>query len=546
MSTDMQTSTDPRFPAVESGIKTLGDTQFFVLRDPRAKFFFKSIQADGALWSDLDQGFVFEKKTMGDEFDKWTQRCDGRPLLEVDNPKGSARYAHEELTNLGCSYVKRPKFANNPKSPVDYHYYAPNEDTLLAANSTVYQKSRATPEQMERIRQNLAAGNLTFDHIKMVPKELEAQMLAGKLSQTDAKGILYNVTPADERTIVNLKTLASTGQLTDFVLRHLVEDGAKLTNEQASLGVDGLLHALETPETLTFTLRNCYDIDSAAKKMADLEMQRKVKAYESLGVINAAGEIDYTTLTSAQARSLIRSGEAYASGRTFDEKLEELNRDGWTAAGSHGRYSDGAGGQQKNYAEGTYQGGKAKSADHVREMLKDFGVEAQSWPERGLLAGEIKYADSYNLVISSNDGTRVADLEQFARFEKGFTPAEHVGEHIGFVMNRKGAFGVGFPEAASNGEALVLLDAQQFKRDEGKEIRAIAVPTSPARGTVVAMRGDFAALDLESGETIGVPKAALTNPQPKYGDAVTFSPEGLDASNIDAVQSAARKSGRSR
>src|ERR1039458_5600618 len=99
------------------------------------------------------------------------------------------------------------------------------------------------------------------DHIKMVPKELEAQMLAGKLSQTDAKGILYNVTPADERTIVNLKTLASTGQLTDFVLRHLVEDGAKLTNEQASLGVDGLLHALETPETLMFTLRNCYDID---------------------------------------------------------------------------------------------------------------------------------------------------------------------------------------------------------------------------------------------------------------------------------------------
>lgn len=545
MSTDIQSATDPRFPAVESGIKTLGDNQFFVLKDPRAKFFFKSIQADGALWSDLDQGFVFEKKTMGDEFDKWTQRCAGRPLLEVDNPKGSARYAHEELTNLGCSYVKRPKFANNPKSPVDYHYYAPNDETLLAANTAVYQKSRATPEQMEKIRQNLAAGNLTFDHIKMMPKELETQMSEGKLSQTDAKGILYNVTPADERTIASIKTLAGTGQLTDYVMRHLVEDGSKLTNEQATMGVEGLLKALETPETLTFTLRNCYDIDSAAKKMADVEMQRKVKAYESLGVINAAGEIDYTTLTTAQARSLIRSGEAYASGRAFDDKVEELNRDGWTAAGSHGRYSDGAGGQQKNYAEGTYQGGKAKSADTVRDLLKSMGTEAQAWPERGLVAGEIAYADSYNMVITSGDGTRVADLESFARFEKGFTPGEHVGEHIGFVMNRKGAFGIGFPNATSNGEALVLLDAQQFKRDEGKEIRTIAVPTSPAKGSVVAMRGDYAALDLESGETIGVPKMALNNPQPKYGDAVTFTPEGLGAQSIDNAP-AARKNGRSR
>jgi hypothetical protein len=543
VSTDIQTSTDPRFPAVESGIKTLGETQYFVLKDPRAKFFFKSITADGALWSDLDQGFVFEKKTMGDEFDKWAQRCEGRPLLEVENAKNSARYAHEELMNLGCSYVKRPKFANNPKSPTDYHYYAPNDETLLAANTAVYQKSRATPEQLEKIRQNLAAGNLTFDHIKMMPKDLEAQMVDGKLSQTDAKGILYNVTPADERTIVSLKTLAGTGQLTDYVLRHLVEDGAKLTDDQAKMGVEGLLKALETPETLTFTLRNCYDIDSAAKKMADVEMQRKVKAYESLGVINAAGEIDYTTLTTTQARSLIRSGEAYASGRAFDDKVEELNRDGWTAAGSHGRYSDGAGGQQKNYAEGTYQGGKAKSADTVRDLLKSMNAEAQAWPERGLLAGEIVYADSYNMVISSGDGTRVADLEQFARFEKGFTPGEHVNEQIGFVMNRKGAFGIGFPNATSNGEALVLLDAQQFKRDEGKEIKAIAVPSSPAKGSIIAMRGDFAALDLESGETIGVPKTSLSNPQPKYGESVTFTPEGMGSQAAEAAP-AARKNGR--
>jgi hypothetical protein len=149
------------------------------------------------------------------------------------------------------------------------------------------------------------------------------------------------------------------------------------------------------------------------------------------------------------------------------------------------------------------------------------------------------------MVITSGDGTRVADLESFARFEKGFTPGEHVGEHIGFVMNRKGAFGIGFPNATSNGEALVLLDAQQFKRDEGKEIRTIAVPTSPAKGSVLAMRGDYAALDLESGETIGVPKMALNNPQPKYGDAVTFTPEGLGAQSIDNAP-AARKNGRSR
>ena len=59
------------------------------------------------------------------------------------------------------------------------------------------------------------------------------------------------------------------------------------------------------------------------------------------------------------------------------------------------------------------------------------------------------------------------------------------------------------------------------------------------------MRGDFAALDLESGETIGVPKTMLNNPQPKYGEAVTFTPEGLGDHNIDRTASAL-KNGRTR
>ena len=527
MSADLsQSSTpDPRFPPVESGIKKFQGQDFFILTDPRAKFFFKAIQADGAGWSDVDQGFVFNN-TMHEEFEKWASRVAQRPLLEVDNEKGVARYAHEELTQLGCSYVKRRKFADNPKSPLEYRYYAPTEQVLFQANDVVFQKSRATPVQIAKIRESLAAGQLTFEHIKMTPRDLEAKLLEGKLSQTDAKGILYNVEPANERTIESLRHLAGTGQLTDAVLRNLVQDGHKLTDEQAQLGVEGLLKALETPDELTFTLRNCYDIDSAAKRMADVDLQRKVRAYEALGAIRAAGDIDYNHLTAANARSLIRSGEAYASGRTFDDKLEELNREGWTAAGSSARYSDGRGGQQRNYAEGTYQGGKQRSDAAVRELLAD--VKVQAWPERGLLAGRIRYADSFNVVIDSNDGTRVADLEQFARFEQGYTPSEHVDEYVGFVMNRRGAFAIGFPNAESHGEALVLLDAQQFKRDEGKEIKAISAPGHAISGTVVAMRGEYAALDLDTGETVGVPKNLLTNPQPKYGEAVTFTPGGLE------------------
>jgi len=526
VSTDLSqifTPADPKYPTVESGIKKFQGQDFFILTDPRAKFFFKAIQADGAGWSDIDQGFVFNN-AMHEEFEKWASRVAQRPLLEVDNEKGVARYAHDELTQLGCSYVKRRKFPDNPKSPLDYKYYAPNEQVLFQANDVVFQKSRATHEQITRIRESLAAGKLTFDHIKMTPRNLEAKMQEGKLSQTDAKGILYNVEPANERAIESLRYLATTGQLTDAVLRNLVHDGHKLTDEQAQLGVEGLLKALESPEELTFTLRNCYDIDSAAKKMADIDLQRKVRAYESLGAIRAAGDIDYDRLTAMNARQLIRSGEAYASGRTFDEKLEELNRDGWTAVGSSSRYSDGRGGQQRNYADNTYQGGKQRSDAAVRELLSEITV--QPWPERGLLAGQIRYADAFNVVVVSNDGTRVADLEQFARFEAGYTPAEHIDEYVGFVMNRRGAFGIGFPNAESQGEALVLLDAQQFKRDEGKEIKAISVPANAVGGTVVAMRGDYAALDLDSGETIGVPKHMLNNPQPKYGEAVTFTPGG--------------------
>ena len=468
---------------------------------------------------------------MHEEFEKWTSRVAQRPLLEVDNERGVARYAHEELTTLGCSYVKRRKFADNPKSPLDYRYYAPNEQVLFQANDIVFQKSRATAEQIGRIRAALDAGQLTFDQLKMTPHDLEGRLAEGKLSQTDAKGILYHVEPANERTIESLRGLASSGQLTDAVMRNLVQDGHKLTDDQARLGVEGLLKALETPETLTFTLRNCYDIDSAAKKMADITLQRKVRAFEALGALRGAGEIDYDRLTASNARQLVRSGEAYASGGLVNAKMEELNREGWSAAGTSSRYSDHNGGQQRNYADGTYQGAKARSDTRVRELLADETI--QPWPERGLLAGIVRYADGFNVVVVSHDGTRVADLEQFARFEAGYTPAEHEDEFVGFVMNRRGAFGIGFPSATSQGEAIVLLDAQQFKRDEGKEIKAIGVPRSPVSGTVIAMRGDFVALDLESGETVGVRKPLLDNPQPKYGEMVTFTPEG-QAVTIDA------------
>jgi hypothetical protein len=113
---------------------------------------------------------------------------------------------------------------------------------------------------------------------------------------------------------------------------------------------------------------------------------------------------------------------------------------------------------------------------------------------------------------------------------------------MGFVMSRRGAFGIGFRNADSAGAAEALLDAQQYKRVAQTPFIEASLPTEPIAGTIVAVRKGFAAIDLPNGETCAVPVTSLDAEAPAFGQSVTFTPPGnaLEQGATNARPSQAR------
>jgi hypothetical protein len=116
---------------------------------------------------------------------------------------------------------------------------------------------------------------------------------------------------------------------------------------------------------------------------------------------------------------------------------------------------------------------------------------------------------------------------------------------MGFVMSRRGAFGIGFRNAHSAGAAEALLDAQQYKRAAQTPFIEANLPTKPIAGTIVAVRKGFAAIDLPNGETCAIPVTSLDNDAPAFGQSVTYTPPGdaleLAASNARPTPARSRR-----
>jgi len=79
-------------------------------------------------------------------------------------------------------------------------------------------------------------------------------------------------------------------------------------------------------------------------------------------------------------------------------------------------------------------------------------------------------------------------------------------------------------DANSVGEAICEMDARQTLHDTRRTFKAAETPTTPVQGKVIAMRGDFASVDLGDAGILTVPKAELTDPAPKYNATVGFEP----------------------
>jgi hypothetical protein len=512
---------DPLYHSTESGFVEVRGNRYYALTDPRSHYFASSIKADGGAWSPEHQAYIMPTD-LTEDFERACERIASMPWRPLDD--NMARYCSDDLYKMGIMSIQKPVFADNPNGPKKKVYVAPNEELFEKANDLIFSASRITPEQIAKINGYIASGEAAPTILDGTPQEFAAKLEARALSQTDAKKILRHLEPAPEQAIEEFRKMIVDGRLTE-----------------KTLGFDPNAE----PERVNgLKAQHVYDFINDGKKMADNELKKKVAAYQNLGAFGSQ-EIYYDDLSSSKARSLIRTGQIFASGDEFSKALEEVDRTGFGLAGERGAYG------QRNSANGTDQGAFEGSLDRMTSLLKNGDIEglapsaqAVDFPTHGYAAGGVAWASAHHAILAIDEKHYLAVNRKDVALEKGLDLRDHVGEHVAFACRRNDRpYGV-LTNANSVGQAICEMDARQTLHDTRRTFTAAETPTNPVQGKVIAMRGDFASLDLGDAGILTVAKADLTDPAPKYNATVGFEPATVGATA--AAPARTRATSRSR
>jgi hypothetical protein len=513
---------DPLYHAAESGFVEVRGNNYYAITDPRSRYFASAITTDGGAWSPEHQAYIMPT-SLTEEFESACARIASMPWRPLDGTM--ARYCSDELYQLGIMSIQKPVFADNPSGPRMKVHVAPNEELFERANELIFRASRITPEQLAKINAYIASGEATQTILESTPQEFAAKIAAQSLSQSDAKKILRHLEPAPDQALEELRTMLRDGRLTESIL--------------------GFDPSSEPERVAGLKAQQVYDYINEGRRMADSDLKKKVAAYQNLGAFGSK-EIYYEKLTAAQARSMIKTGQIFASGDEFSKELESVNREGWGLAGQTGAYG------QRIGAVGTDQGAFEGSLEKMTSLIRNGEIEgldasarAVDFPTHGLVAGGVAWASAHHAILVVDPKQYLAVDRKDVGLAKGLDLRDHVGEHVAFACRRNDRpYGV-LTNANSVGQAICEMDARQTLHDARREFKAAALPTAPVQGKVIAMRGDFASLDLGEAGILTVPKIALTDPVPKYNATVGFEPSTVGAAGQAATR-ARTASGRGR
>jgi hypothetical protein len=497
---------DPLYHSAESGFVEVRGNRYYALTDPRSHYFASTIKADGGAWSPEHQAYIMPTD-LTEEFERACERIASMPWRPLD--ENMARYCSDELYKMGVMSIQKPVFADNPNGPKKKVYVAPNEELFDKANELIFNASRITPEQVAKINGYIASGEATPTILDGTPQEFAAKLKSNSLSQSDAKKILRHLEPAPEQAIEEFRNMIVGGRLTE-----------------KQLGFDPNAE----PERVNgLKAQQVYDFINEGKKMADHDLKKKVAAYQNLGAFGNQ-EIYYDDLTAAKARSLVKTGQIFASGDEFSKALDEVDRNGFGLAGERGAYG------QRVSANGTDQGAFEGSLEKMTSLLKngeidglDPNAKAVDFPTHGYAAGGVAWASAHHAILAIDETHYTALNRKDIALEKGLDLRDHVGEFVAFACRRNDRpYGV-LTNANTVGQAICEMDARQTLHDTRRAFKAAETPTTPVQGKVIAMRGDFASLDLGDAGILTVPKAELTDPAPKYNATVGFEPATVGA-----------------
>ena len=514
---------DPLYHAAESGFVEVRGNRYYAINDPRSHYFASTIKADGGAWSPEHQAYIMPTD-LTEEFERACERIGSMPWRPLD--ENMARYCSDDLYKMGVMSIQKPVFADNPNGPKKKFYVAPNEELFEKANELIFNASRITPEQLAKINGYIVSGEATPTMLEGTPQEFAAKIAARTLSQSDAKKILRHLEPAPDQAIEEFRKMIVDGRLTEKIL--------------------GFDPNAEPERVNGLKAQQVYDYINDGKKMADNDLKKKVAAYQSLGAFGSK-EIYYDDLTAAGARSMIKTGQIFASGDEFSKALEDVNRDGWGLTGQTGAYG------QRVSANGTDQGAFEGSLEKMNSLIKNGEIEgldpsaqAVDFPTHGYAAGGVAWASAHHAIVVVDERHYTALNRKDIALEKGLDLRDHVGEFVAFACRRNDRpYGV-LTNANSVGQAICEMDARQTLHDTRREFKAAETPSTLVQGKVIAMRGEFASLDLGDAGILTVPKSELTDPAPKYNTTVAFEPPKVGANSDGPARGALTSGGRSR
>jgi hypothetical protein len=512
---------DPLYHAAESGFVEVRGTSYYAITDPRSRYFASAITTDGGAWSPEHQAFIMPT-SLTEEFERACARIEAMPWRPLD--EGMARYCSDELYQLGVMSIQQPVFPDNPNGPRKKVHVAPNAELFERANELIFAASRITPEQIAKINAYIASGEATPTILEGTPHEFAAKIAAQSLTQTDAKKVLRHLEPAPDKALEEFRTMVRDGRLTPTIL--------------------GFDPSTEPERIAGLKAHDVYELINEGRRMADDDLKKKVRAYENLGAYGSK-EIYYEKLTAAQARSMVKTGQIFASGDEFNRSLEEVNREGWGMAGQTGAYG------QRLGAAGTDQGASEGSREKLTSLIRNGEIEGLEpsarevdFPPNGFVAGGVAWASGHHAILVVDPKAYLAVSRKDVALAKGLDLRDHVGEHVAFACRRnERPYGM-LTSANSVGQAICEMDARQTMHDARREFKAAPPPTSPVQGTVIALRGDFASVDLGEAGILTVPKTELSDPAPKYNAMVSFEPPTVGAAAPSATR--ARAGGRAR
>jgi hypothetical protein len=308
-------------PAAETHTLREGGQTFHLITDQRTVFAQDLIQNFGGIYDAMSKIARFRDENQ-QGFESAVAVVSDIPYYEL--PRNYAKYAQEEL-----SAVRKDAKTNNepvPHAGLEVMYRSVYSDNPLSKNQTcrimagtetaykdglalVDRVKQLTPEQETAIADAIKSGALNDDVLKrhdLTVGQVEMGVSEGSLDRSLGQRVLNLVTPAEKRTVDNIK--------------EEIRDGRLIANDFADKAAD-----ISQPDKLT--AQQAYDLRDVAKKRATQRERDMVETLQEMGYQDRSIGYDVMAISSKKAYDFIESKRQLL---TSDQKnlLAEVQRNG--------------------------------------------------------------------------------------------------------------------------------------------------------------------------------------------------------------------------